>query len=291
MPFEEALEVIGRLRERIAKYADDFRRSEAQTRYSLIDPFLRLMGWDTEDPSVMRVEFPTGVGRPDYALMRDGKPIGFVGAKALGRQEDLNQYISYCVQEGIRYLIVTDGSKWEVHDAFLEKPLPEKRLVEWDIASDEPAEILRRAFAIIHGARRMEDAPINVFKPPSSQSAGTPLDKIKVKMGDRLGYSIMVFPDGKQYSVKSWRQLLVNSVEWLIETGKLTAQRCPVSVKPGKRYAVHTEPKHASGRKFRDPRKIRNLYVETGLNSVRVVRWTKLLLNQFGINLKEIRLA
>jgi predicted type IV restriction endonuclease len=60
-------------------------------------------------------EFSTQAGKPDYALLGDdGKPLAFLGAKSLGKQEDLNQYISYCVSEGVGYFITSDGVQWEV---------------------------------------------------------------------------------------------------------------------------------------------------------------------------------
>ena len=34
-----------------------FARSEMQTRYALIDPLLRELGWDTENPALVRPEF------------------------------------------------------------------------------------------------------------------------------------------------------------------------------------------------------------------------------------------
>ena len=59
--------------------------NEAITRYSLIDPVLRGMGWDTEDPSVVVPEYSSGEGRADYALFYNAdKPAIIVEAKKLG---------------------------------------------------------------------------------------------------------------------------------------------------------------------------------------------------------------
>ena len=33
------------------------RQSEMQTRYALIDPLLRELGWDTENPALVRPEY------------------------------------------------------------------------------------------------------------------------------------------------------------------------------------------------------------------------------------------
>jgi predicted type IV restriction endonuclease len=49
----------------------------------------------------VRPEFSTQSGKPDYALLGpEGRPTAFVGVKALGKPEDLTQYISYCVSGG-----------------------------------------------------------------------------------------------------------------------------------------------------------------------------------------------
>ncbi len=74
-------------------------------RCALIDPFLKLFGWDVENPSEVIPEFSTHAGRPDYALIVDGRIVAFVGAKALGKSEDTLQYISYCVAQGVPYFI------------------------------------------------------------------------------------------------------------------------------------------------------------------------------------------
>jgi len=47
---DELFRVIERVRERIRRYGGELRRSEALTRYVLVDPVLRALGWDTEDP-------------------------------------------------------------------------------------------------------------------------------------------------------------------------------------------------------------------------------------------------
>ena len=47
MPLESLLALVHKLRERIDAHGDKLRQSEALTRYALIDPLLRELGWDT----------------------------------------------------------------------------------------------------------------------------------------------------------------------------------------------------------------------------------------------------
>jgi predicted type IV restriction endonuclease len=51
MVLKGLLEAIERVKDRAEKSHGELQKSEALTRYVLIDPILRALGWDTEDPS------------------------------------------------------------------------------------------------------------------------------------------------------------------------------------------------------------------------------------------------
>ena len=109
----ELIELIQQLRERAKEHEDLLRANESLVQHVLIDPLLRGLGWDTEDPHhmvpVQTIPVGGSKGRPDYTLFQDGKRVLFIGAKALGRSEDLDQHISYCVSQGVPYFAATDG--------------------------------------------------------------------------------------------------------------------------------------------------------------------------------------
>ncbi len=67
------------------EFHPELQKSEALTRYVLIDPVLRALGWNTSDPDQVRPEFPTETGSPDYGLLIEGKPLVTVEAKALAK--------------------------------------------------------------------------------------------------------------------------------------------------------------------------------------------------------------
>ena len=67
MPLESLLTLVEKLRKRIDAHGDALRQSEALTRYVLIDPLLRELGWDTEDPVLVRPEYREAGGSADYA--------------------------------------------------------------------------------------------------------------------------------------------------------------------------------------------------------------------------------
>ena len=115
MPLESLLQLVETLRERIDSHRDALRQSEALTRYALIDPLLREMGWDTEDPGMVVPEYRSGSGSADYALIGNGRLVMMVEAKKLGtplRDQVLAQGINYCLMERTSHFAVTDGSNF-----------------------------------------------------------------------------------------------------------------------------------------------------------------------------------
>ena len=91
MPLESLHTLVGTLRQRIQAHRPALSGSEWLTRYTLIDPLLRELGWDTEDPELVIPEYSSGGGRADYALLgNDGKPAMIVEAKKLGEPLSLS---------------------------------------------------------------------------------------------------------------------------------------------------------------------------------------------------------
>lgn len=129
MPLENLLILIEKLRERIDTHGDALRQSEALTRYALIDPLLRELGWDTEDPDVVMPEYSSGSGRVDYALCKNGKSVIMLEAKKLDTplNDAIGQGIQYCLVEGTEYFSVTDGRRWEIYETHKPVPIDDKR--------------------------------------------------------------------------------------------------------------------------------------------------------------------
>ncbi len=80
-------ETMGLVRDRIQEFEREFSNNELQTRLSLVDPVLKALGWDPQNPSVVRVEFPVRQRnrntKADYALLDSMQaPIAFVEAKS-----------------------------------------------------------------------------------------------------------------------------------------------------------------------------------------------------------------
>ena len=107
MPLESLLGLVETLRERAQNHRDALTASEALTRYALIDPLLRELGWDTSDPAMVMPEYRSGSGSADYALLTNGSPAMMVEAKKLGtplQDSVVAQGINYCLMEGTKAL-------------------------------------------------------------------------------------------------------------------------------------------------------------------------------------------
>jgi hypothetical protein len=128
---KELLAAIEKVRERIERYGEQLRQSEALTRYALVNPILDALGWDIGDPNQVVPEYPVSAGKADYALRWDAKVFIIVEVKSLGSSlsNAAMQGVKYAIAEGIPYFVCTDGDVWEVYDIFLQKPLPEKCIV------------------------------------------------------------------------------------------------------------------------------------------------------------------
>ena len=123
---------------------------EDQTRYALIDPILRALGWDTSDPNECYPEYPRpfGGGRVDYALFREGEladigsgnaiPAIIVEAKKAGTNLDrglaqLQRYVRAkpSMKEGEAVLI--NGREWRFYSVEGRKNLSAERGATVDI--------------------------------------------------------------------------------------------------------------------------------------------------------------
>lgn len=85
MSLKDAIQSASRLVDAHGEYIASL---EVRTRYALVDPILRALGWDLTDPSQVQIEYETKTDQPkpcrvDYALLPTGKPVILVEAKPL----------------------------------------------------------------------------------------------------------------------------------------------------------------------------------------------------------------
>ena len=130
---------------------------EWSTRYFLIDPVIRALGWKTESPRELEIELPYQGGRVDYVLSdRNGNRVIFIEAKALrsltvklrGRQTphegQLAKYIRG-MKEG--YGVLTDGMEWHTFDTSVQgRGLRSKHRISVNINEGRPRDPARVLF-------------------------------------------------------------------------------------------------------------------------------------------------
>jgi len=236
----ELLEAIKRVRERIKRHESQLRQNEMLTRYALVDPILRALGWDTEDPEQVEPEPRTETGRPDYALKHNGKPIVMVEAKPLGSdlERARSEGFRYCWHNKVPFYAITDGDVWELHDL---REMGGKEIFRIQLKSDNLGDAARQLLALWRPAMpEVKPAQQPVIQPSSEQlphdeggrkrtsqpEALLPLPELLKKMqsGQSPPASIH-FPDGKQENLKAWKDLLIAVAKWVLprlqQQGKL----------------------------------------------------------------------
>jgi hypothetical protein len=310
---DELLRLANQLLSTIERFRPQLRASEMLTRYTLIDPWLRALGWNTEDPTQVHPEFRTEGGWADYGLFTlavngnsPSLPAIVLEAKRLGTglREHLNQAIAYCVGRAIPYFVVTDGERWELYDTFRRVPNEEKLVTSFSLAaSDLPREVLKalclwrpNTSSIIELAQRpvVGFGSLESISGDSQESdgladqrgkVGQPLSQVHPKLGDAPPGGL-ILPDGRHQRVGSWRDLILGVIGYWQKENILTLQRCPMqSPRQRGRVIINTEAKHPNGESFRALKQVGPLWVETHANSRRLVANLWIVAQQLGVGL------
>ena len=317
MPLENLLTLIEKLQERIDSHGDALRQSEALTRYALIDPLLRELGWDTEDPALVKPEYPVKnqkkQGFADYALFSNDGPIMMLEAKKLGESLDdaRSQVVKYVIDPtGIktrsRYLAVTNGACWEIYDT--NKPLNDIQVASFDLKDLSAADACLKALAlwrpsVISGQIAAGSNPViglpenqtNTTEPQPTEEITVqrasldldkegwqPLSEFNPEPNTQLPNKIM-FPDDSHALLKHQYKMLTKVVRWLIENGHLSKKQCPIPLGPqSKKSLVDVEPVNFDGTSFSNPKKEGSLHINTHGNLQNKIARVKRLIEHVG---------
>ena len=289
MPLENLLILIEKLQKRIDSHGDALRQSEALTRYALIDPLLRELGWDTEDPDVVMPECRIQNNQiADYVLYHDGDPAIVIESKKLAEPlqggKALDQGILYCAYTGAGYFILTDGNSWELYESGKTSPI-----TSFDLIGESAAGACLKALAlwrpsVISGQIAGGESPVIGLpdaqqstteprpaeettvqsKPPVRDDEGwEPLSEFKPEKKTQFPGKIM-FPDGSHALLKHQYKMLTKVVRWLIENDHLSEKQCPIPLGPqSEKSLVDVKPVNSDGTSFSNPKKEGSLYINT----------------------------
>lgn len=304
MPLESLHSLVETLKKRIQDHGAALRASEALTRYALIDPLLRELGWDTADPSLVMPELKLGNTnvRADYALLRNGNPedpVMIVEAKSLN--SDLStaaqQSINYAMQTKTEYFAVTDGQCWEIYDLYKRAAIGEKRVIEFDMGNQPAAEICLQALALWQpsletGSAVAGHAPliqsepkpiVPRAKPPTSEEdVWHPLSQLKPSQGNSPPIEIQL-PDNSIRSIRYWNSVVVEVTQWLLNNSHLHVGLCPIPQANSRaRYLVHKDPKHPTGKGFYNREQVETVWVEKDYIIPELIKNTRTIINHAG---------
>jgi predicted type IV restriction endonuclease len=139
--------IIIKTREKIQKHRENFQKNEQNVRSAIIDPILKSIGWDTGNLELVDANESNDLGFPDYTLKKRTEPVLIIEAKRMGveigRSEDLGQIGKYCMEKGVDFGVVTNGSKWILFKAFEKRTkLTDSILWKVDFEHDDPEIII-----------------------------------------------------------------------------------------------------------------------------------------------------
>ena len=312
MPLESLHALVETLRQRIERHRSALSGSEWLTRYTIIDPLLRELGWDTEDPELVIPEYSSGGGRADYALLSNGRPAVMVEAKKLGESLSLSvisQVLNYCLIEGTAHFAITDGRRWEIYETHKPVPISEKQVASFDLLDASPSDVCLKALALWHQniasgkvgtahtpvvtptdnvpADAQQDGP-----PPASsptQPTATPtasgtvasedwklLSRFDPETGSQVPAQIML-PDNSIYGVKYWHEIVGKAVSWLSNNDYLKESDCPII--DGQTCVLSTQPDDIS---IRGRKEIDSFYFTSNRNCDTLVKRARLIIERVG---------
>lgn len=93
---------------------DDYK--EADTRKIVTDVLVQLLGWNEYDN--ITCEQMIGSRYADFVIKKNGEQIAVIEVKQIGlklRETHLNQARLYAIDEGIEWVVLTNGDAWQVY--------------------------------------------------------------------------------------------------------------------------------------------------------------------------------
>ena len=301
---------IAMVQERITYHSDYFSsnpRAKGRTRVGLIDPILHVLGWDVTDPDSVQLDFRATDGWVDYGLLgASGSPIVLVEAKSCGAPTDnIAQFISTALREqqkpdgaNLRYCVWTDGARWSLFEVHGLNETA-KNVMYADVENDSSIHAASRLIALQRVVTERGGIGINAdlgigmessdtLKPPSIDWVS--LDRVNDPTG-RYGPSFIWFPDEKVESTGEWKQLLLQTVNYLAGHGGLSDRALEWRSAAG-RYRIVREKNTRDWESFGSPVYLEeaNVIVETKLNSLETLDFTQILLSMHEIHPNDVYL-
>ena len=211
-------DTIERLRARIEQHGDHIGGHETRTRVILIDPLLRSLGWDTEDPEMVIHEHRAGSLKLDYALVDQGKVIGILEAKALGSRLNDVAWGKYVAElPRVPVVAFTNGDEWR----FFRKS--NKWQPETVKVAAAPGGAFKVGFDLHHKIGRTVAPPPPPPPPPDGKTLTKLRDKIKAREFPKGKKPTRVIFEGVPIELpkRTWKQMYATVARHLVATGMI----------------------------------------------------------------------
>jgi hypothetical protein len=182
---EAALEAV---LARIKKYRHLYEQNEMAVRDQIVNPILRSLGWNTENPEEVQPNVSMEEGVPDYSLLKGAKPVLFMEAKKLGvdveQRDIIRQLAKYGFGEGTKYGILTNGVVWILFKSFEEgTTLAERAVWKVDLERERSEATLRKLNTIsrenigqienlVRRAQILEETWASILEEPQEMVSG-----------------------------------------------------------------------------------------------------------------------
>ena len=170
---EELIEFIQRVRSN----PNLLSLGETATKAGIIEPILRILGWDTSIANdEVALEYPVEGGRIDYCLHANKSSQLFLEAKKPSEDLDrhTDQLLDYAFRHGVKLAILSNGITWSFYLPLTEGKWEHRRFYTIDILEQEPTEAatkfidflskqnvfsgdaVKNAESLLQGKRRLE---------------------------------------------------------------------------------------------------------------------------------------
>ena len=325
MDLTKAMELFEELKRRIHKHGNYLKESEYRTRILLVDPLLRILGWNVEDFCCVEIEYKTTQStneRADYVLKKGKSKVAIVEAKKLGfpmNSKERRQAKEYADYADVSRCMLTDGAKWMLYDLNQGRnPDTMQPWIEFDIENDVPEQLILYSLTLW----QQWFTPEVGSSPVSNLLFGSSVDNDQSETNRATNEQLQqqlpndspedsnnwcsfeweLYPQGTRpirlkidtqidEPVTYWLDVIHEVVVWLVDGGRLSSGDCPIGTE--KYTFIGREAVNPDGTPFRQPRLLPKGLILQRSYVNNIEQWHKLrqLLDQFGVDKSAIRVS
>lgn len=241
-PLNNLSDVLDQIRGSAERYQQTLVKNEAATRVVLIDPVLRVLGWDIADTDMVELEKTLDRARADYALYDKDRTVRvIIEAKSLdtnlSEPDLIMSLVNYAFRFQLQDIFLTDGKVWRHFTNFQPGDVRVERVL--NMAGDDLVECAAYLVQRLDAARfwpkeeivdilaqrvtRLESTAatlqqeidrLKLTPKPKIDSPYIELEKLSDIAGKRP--SLYRLPDGTDTAVKHWKDVLRESCRFAL---------------------------------------------------------------------------